>query len=605
MKRSLLIILVVMGLLLSACGPTDTEPTQAPTEAAAPADTTAPEATKAPEPTEEPEPTEAPLPGADKQGGILVMGFADEPEMLNSYLVTHAMAKNIGAFMQRGLLEVLADGTYVPDLTTEVPTVRNGGVSEDGLTVTYRLREGIVWEDGDSFDCEDVKFTHEAIMHPESGAVSTGGYKDIVSVTCPDPQTAVMEYGKFYAPYLTLFDVILPSHLGLDPAAMTEWEYNRNPLSIGPYSMVEWESGDHITVTRNEKYELWESEGKPYIDDIIMRFLGDSEVGKQLIQTGEIDFLYNLTETDIPEAEGMEGITISAIPSRSSTRLVLNLRDPEVDAPCKEELLEDPHWHWALGDLKVRQAIQYGIDKNFITEKLLHGVLPVAVANMNIGWAAADIPESEYNPETAKDLLEEAGWTDTDDDGIRECHGCPYAEEGTALRLRYTTTAGNKMREDAQQLIIEMMKEIGIEFYAENMPQAEIGKSYAQGGLRRHGHYDIMMYSSGHAVDPHNHIENYFASWNMPCDANSGKGANYSRWASEEFDALMEEASSTPDMEARAEAYQRANELLVEGLPHIFLYQRLRVDLYVDNLRGFERNDWGSLAWNAEEWWLE
>jgi len=598
MKRSLVIIVIVLGLVLSACS--TPEPTEAPMEATK-APTKAAESTNTPEP----KPTDTPEPGVDKQGGTLVMGFADEPEMLNPYLVTHAMAKNIGGFFQRGLLKVLADGSFAPDLTTQVPSVKNGSVSEDGLSVTYSLKEGIVWEDGDLFDCDDVQFTWEAIMHPESGVVSTGGYADIESVTCPDPYTVVVNYQKFYAPYLTLFDVILPDHLDLDPAKMTEWEYNRHPFSMGPYVMEEWVSGDHITVVRNEKYELWETEGKPYLDDIILRFLGNSEVGRQLIQTGEIDFLYGLTETDIPEAQGLEGILVSAVPSRSSTRLVLNLRDPEVDAPCKEELLENPHWHWALGDLRVRQAIQYGIDKNFIADTLMHGLLPVAVANMNIGWAKADIPESEYNPEKAKALLEEAGWTDTDGDGIRECHGCSYAEDGKVLKLRYTTTAGNKMREDVQQLIIEMMKEIGVEFYAENMPQAEIGKSYAKGGLRRHGHYDIMMYSSGHAVDPQNHIEGYFASWNIPCDATSGKGANYSRWIDEDFDKWIEVAGTSPDLDVRTEAYQKANERIVEGLPHIFLYQRLTVDLLIEELQNFVRNDWSHLSWNAEEWWLK
>jgi len=221
-----------------------------------------------------------------KQGGTLVMGFYQEPELLNDLIRTQTVADIAGNFFERALLGVSLAGEYVPDLAKEVPTIQNGGVSEDGLTVTYNLKEGIVWSDGDPFDCQDVVFTWEARVHPDSGAVSTSGYADMESVTCPDPYTVVVKYSKFYAPYLMMFGSFLPSHIGLDPAKMQEWEYNRNPLSLGPFVLEEWVSGDHMTIVRNEKYEYWETEGKPYLDAIILRWIESREVGKQLIQTG-------------------------------------------------------------------------------------------------------------------------------------------------------------------------------------------------------------------------------------------------------------------------------------------------------------------------------
>ncbi len=589
----LAVLSLIAVMVLAACGPTP-EPTSAP----APAPTQAKEEPAAP--------TEAPKPGADKQGGTLVMGFYQEPELLNPYIRTQTVASVAGGFMERGLVYADPDGNFVPDLATEVPSVQNGGVSEDGLTITYHLKKGIVWSDGDPFDCEDVKFTWEVIVNPDSGAVSTSGYDKMESVSCPDPQTVVVKYKEFYAPYLTRFGAILPSHIGLDPAKMQEWDYNRNPSPVlGPFEMEEWVSGDHMTLVRNEKYELWESEGKPYLDSIILRWIESREVGKQLIQTGEIDFLWDLIEADIPEAQTWEGVVISNPPSTGTERLLLNLRDPDLDAPCTDYLRENPSPHWALGDPKVREAIELAIDKQTIVDKLLYGLATVGTTEHNLGWAKADIPPSEYNPEKAAQLLEEAGWTDEDGDGVRECNGCPYAEPGKALRLKIQTTSGNKLREQCEQVLMEMLGKVGIELYIENVPSSELFASYSSGAFRKHGHFDILMYTTSYGIDPQSHTEGYFASWNIPCDDNNGKGYNYSRWIDDEFDKQIKIAGSSPDLQVRAEAYQKGAERIAEGRPHIYLYNRMDIDLLREHFKGYHMNVWEVLSWNAQDWYLE
>jgi peptide/nickel transport system substrate-binding protein len=549
-------------------------------------------------------PTATPKPGADKQGGTLVMGFYQEPELLNPSIRTQTVAGIAGDLFERGLLQVSPEGEFGPDLAVEVPTVQNGGVSEDGLTITYHLKEGIVWSDGEPFDCDDVVFTWEAIMHPESGAVSTTGYEKMESVTCQDDHTVVVQYTEFFAPYLTRFGSIMPRHATGDPAKMQEWEYNRNPISIGPFVLKEWVSGDHMTVVRNEKYELWESEGKPYLEAIILRWIESREVGKQLIQTGELDFVWDLIEADLPEAETWEGIVISAPASTGTERLLLNLADPELDAPCVDFLRENPSPHWALGDPKVREAIEVGINKTVITEKLLYGYAPIGTRELNLGWAQPTIPVSEYDPEKAKALLEEAGWVDEDGDGIRECHGCPNAEEGRVLKLKIQTTSGNALREQAEQVIMEMLAEVGIELYIENVPSSELFASYSSGAFRKHGQFDILMYTTSYGVDPHSQMYGYYDPNSIPCDDNSGKGYNYSRWISDEFAEQMQIAGSSPDLDVRRAAYQRGSELIAEGRPHIYLYDRADIDLLVEEFKGYNMNIWESVTWNAQEWWI-
>lgn len=550
--------------------------------------------------------TTAPTAGDGKQGGTLVMGFYQEADVLNPLIRTQTVAGIAADFMERGLTMILPNGERVPDLAAEVPSIQNGGVSLDGLTVTYKLKKDLLWSDGDPFDCQDVVFTWQAIMHPDSGAVSTSGYEDMESVTCQDNHTVVVRYKTFYAPFLTRFPAILPAHAGLDPANMQEWEYNRKPDPVlGPFMIEEWVSGDHMTLVRNEKYELWASEGKPYLDSIVLRWIESREVGKQLIQTGEIDFLWDLVEADIPEAQGWTGVVLDAPPETGTERLLLNLVDPSLDAPCLEYLQANPSPHWALGDARVREAIELGIDKKKLVDKLLYGLATPGTTELNLGWAKADIPLSPYDPQKARALLEEAGWTDTDGDGVRECNGCATAQAGKVLKLKLQTTSGNALREQTEQVIIEMMAEIGIGMYIENVPSAELFGSYSGGAFRKHGQFDILLYTTTYAIDPQSHMEGYYASYSIPCDDNAGQGYNYSRWIDPEADRWIQIAGSSPDEAVRADAYQKVSERIAVGRPQIFLYDRMEINAHVEALKGWECNIWETIAWNAEAWWLD
>lgn len=547
-----------------------------------------------------------PVTHAQKQGGTAVLAYYQEPEMLHPYVRTQTVAGIWGTYMERGLIAVLPSGEYVPDLTTEVPSIANGGVSEDGLNVTYHLKDNIVWSDGDPFDCQDVLFTYNAIMDPDSGSVFKSDYENIASVSCPDPFTVEVVYSQFYAPFLGLFGQILPSHIGLDISKQSEWTYNRFPDPVlGPFKMEEWVSGDHATLVRNENYEYWASEGRPYLDSLILRVVESREVGKQLLISGEVDFVWDLVEADVPTMEGIDGIVINSVDSHGTERMLLNMRDPELDAPSPTQLRENPSWHWALGDVRVREAIQLGIDKQVIVDNLLYGLPTVGTAEINLGWAAVDIPPSEFNPDKARALLDEAGWTDQDGDGVRECHGCLYAEEGRPLRLKYQTTSGNALREQSQQVVISMMADIGVELYIENVPSSELFGSYANGAFRKHGNFDIIEYSTSYDLDPHSHVYTLYDSSQMPSDENSGGGQNYSRMIDDEIDAQLEIAGSTPDLDVRRAAYQRVAEIVAQEVPIIYLYNRARVNGLSADFRGYEENLWMSNSWNADEWWLD
>ena len=160
-------------------------------------------------------------PAAETGEKTLIYGLSQEPELLNPLIRTQTVANEVAGFMEEGLLAIDPDGNYYARLATEVPSLENGGVSDDGLTITYNLRDDVLWSDGEPFTCDDVLFTYEAAVHPESGAVSASSYAPIDSVTCADDYTAVVQYSEFFAPFLNNFGAIMPRHATGDPAQMT------------------------------------------------------------------------------------------------------------------------------------------------------------------------------------------------------------------------------------------------------------------------------------------------------------------------------------------------------------------------------------------------
>ncbi|MCC6169861.1 MAG: peptide ABC transporter substrate-binding protein [Caldilineaceae bacterium] len=554
----------------------------------------------APSPVETPAQANAAAEAAPAGGEkVIILGLSQEPELLNRALSTQLAAFDIAQFSVEGLLEVDPDGNFIPALAEEVPSVENGLVSADGKTITYNLKQGVLWSDGQPFTCDDVVFTWEAVMNPAGGAVATTGYDQIESVTCDGDHRVVVHYAEFYAPFLTRFDAILPRHATGDPAEMSNWAYNWQPVGTGPFVLQQWVQGDRMVYVKNEHYRG--APDLPKVDRVVVRIIPSREVGKALITSGEVDILWDLTEADVPEFEDNPNVVLYARPSPSTERLVLNLADPTLDAT------DDPlhHPHPLLGDVRVRQAIQAAIDKQLIVDELLYGATTVGVSELSLGWAKCDIAPSVYDPDQAMQLLDEAGFVDQDGDGIRDCHGCQHAEEGAPLRLKFQTTSGSQLREEVQQLIVEMARAVGIDLYIENVPSAELFGSWDAGAFRKHGHFDVLMYSTSDGIDPHELLFSYFHSSQMPVEANGGAGFNYSRWVNAKADAALEAAATTPDMAARKAGYQTVCEQVDAELPQIYLYDRSELHLARANVTGFVINPWSGQGWNMEEWNLQ
>jgi peptide/nickel transport system substrate-binding protein len=532
---------------------------------------------------------QAPVAGQPKPGGTLRIALYQEPAILNPYLNSQTAGTEVMNLIFLGLTEVDPDGKRLPVLATEVPTVQNGGVSADGKTVTYKLRRDVKWHDGKPFTAKDVQFTWQAIMDTSNPIASRTGYNLITAVEMKDEYTATVVFKEFYAPFATLFPSILPAHAyDGKTAGMDKHDQARKPIGTGPFKVQEWSSGNHVTLAKHADFH---QKGKPYLDQVVFRITPSREVGIAQVKTGEADVVWDLSEASVPEVEADPNLIVWSGPAPDVERLILNF-----SAPSGPTQGLPGSKHPVLSDPKVREAIELAINKKGIVDKLLFGKTTVASSPVPMGWAAYKPAPVDYNPNRAKQLLDEAGWR-PGPDGIR-------AKDGVKMALTYSTTTGNALRERTQQVIQENLQEVGILLEIRNLPSAVLLGQWADNSPRKRGNFDINMWTTNAGIDPHQHLVQYFHSSQIPTEANKGDGFNYSRLMDPEVDKALEEAGATPDEAKRKAAYERALKGIIASRAHIYLYNRLDVDGARKYVQGHKNNAWSTLTWDLHEWWL-
>ncbi|SRR5579884_497915 len=522
-----------------------------------------------------------------KRGGTAKVAIWQEPAMLNPLLNTQTITQIVGETVLEGLLQAQPDGTYAPNLATELPTKENGGISSDGLSITYKLKSGVTWSDGKPFTSKDVAFTYKVITNNANPVIDRAKYADVESVTTPNDTTVVVKFKKLFAGYRENFNWILPEHALGGDTTIDKKDFNRAPIGTGPFKFVDWKSGDTITVTRNENYR---DKSKPYLDGLIFKVMPSREAAIQAYKVGDVDVLWNLTEGDLPELDKISDSAVEAVSSTRVERLVLNTSCPsgpqQGDPKCP---------HPVLGDPRVREAIELAIDKKALVDKLLFGKAAVATSVIPYGWYAPQLQPAEYSPEKAKKLLDEAGWK-PGADGIRQ-------KNSVRAHLTYSTTTGDRLREQTQQVIQEMLKNVGIEVEIKNQPSPVLLGSWAEGAPRAKGNYDILMYTTNADLDPQAHLYNYFAGDQVPTEQTKS-GRNYHRIVDPELDKALNDAAATLDESARKAAYKVVAERISAGRGHIVLYNRLLIDPHKKYVVGPKVNIWDNLTWDAQNWWL-
>ncbi|MEZ4563382.1 MAG: peptide ABC transporter substrate-binding protein [Thermomicrobiales bacterium] len=526
--------------------------------------------------------------GEPTRGGKAVIALIQEPGQMNPFFNVQS-----GSFLSTLALDPLfvpdADGNYLPVLAAEVPTLENGGISEDFLTITYKLRDGITWSDGEPFTADDVVFSFEIYKNPESTTALGTAYELIESVTAIDPLTVEVKMSDINPAYLTLWDSegpVQPKHLFESSAVTQEHPLARLPVGTGPFVFTDWKTGDEITLTRNEKYRDPE---RPYLDGVTIKITPEKETAIASFIAGEFDTIYFITTGDLPTLsaaqEAGDGIVVALQEGPSHVEwLWLNMSDN--GDPGKP--------HPVLGDPAIREAMDHGIDRQTVIDEVLGGFGYQVGSFIYAGWAAVDIPAATYDPALANSLLDEAGWV-MGDDGVR-------VKDGVRASLRYQTIAGDQTRELYQQVVQQNMKDIGIELVIENVPSNTIFGSWEEGGIFMRGDYDILMSRAGYFVDPASWAKD-FTSDQIPSDEFPG-GFNRVRYQSEAFDEAVNAAAQTLDQAVRGEAYTTAAQQFAADRPSLPLYSSAWGWTWNERLQGVDTAFWEGMWPSSAGWYV-
>jgi len=530
----------------------------------------------------------------------IVIVIPEDPPSFNPAIADTGYDYLVMELVMLGLSDIDPEGNVFPELAVELPTVENGDVivNEDDwtMTVTWKMRQDVQWSDGEPVNADDVIFTYEAIVDPENGAWIPGiDYVD--SVEKVDDYTITVYYNYVYPGYLTQFGgeqvVVWPAHYCDAEQGFTAWDCARTPLSDGPYMLEEWINGDHMTFVKNDNY--YES-GKPAIDKVNVLIVPDETVRKTMLINGDADLDMWTTEPMIADLQGEPNVEVSVSPyNRWVMRLYFNLSAKGTNDP-----VETPHP--ILSDVNVRRAIRMAIDVDTISKEFFLGYAQPAWTEFFRPPYQCTVPRPAFDIEGAKALLESAGWTDTDGDGIRECNGCSTgAPEGYKMEMEFITYAEyGEALNLTQQFVAEELKQIGIATDLSIVEGSVLWASSEDGGIEQSGNFDMDMYDDGYAgTDPTDFLWSYYYSEAAIPDY----GYNYGDWINEDFDALLDEAY-TLDEDYRKELFCQMAEILEDELPEALLFTAINADAHSVRLQGVQSTTNDIVTWNVADWTL-
>ncbi len=554
-----------------------------------------------PTPTPEPTATLPPLALAvDIKDEAIIVPISADPPSFNAYLNNTGFEALAGELVYGALAEIGPDGNYYPELAAELPTLANGGLSEDGLTVTWRLRPGLRWSDGEPFTSADVRFTWQALR--DSGTAGEGiwapGFDLIENIETPDDLTAIVRYREFYPNYLIQFGGmgtgVLPAHHCGETDEMLFWDCNFEPVSTGPFVLAQWIPGVRLTFEPNPTYFIPD---RPLASQLVLQIVSDPDLRRRQLERGNA---YLDLWPDDPVLTRMENsgniIVFRTDPARYVLRLVANLNQPgslDLDTP-----------HPSLSNVQVRQAIRHAIDAGRINNEVFKN--RGRLVDTELYQFDCDLSPYPYNPGLAAALLDEAGWVLPPGENIRICRGCGTAEDGTPLTLTsYTYAEFGETLEDAHRLIKGMLAEVGIDMQREVVEGGQLWGTWADEGIELRGNFDLDLWDDGYyGVDPTIYLSNYFDPRAIPTRDNPLAGLNISRYRNAElidiFDALY---TPLPNNRRRVLLCQVAA-ILHQDLPHIPLLAFPDVYAINPTLQGVSPHIYDTITWNAGDWHL-
>jgi peptide/nickel transport system substrate-binding protein len=538
-----------------------------------------------------------------RDGNVSII-YWQAPSILNPFLSGGTKDVESASMIIEPLARFDQGGNLVAWLVDEVPTVGNGGVSEDLTTITWNITPGIMWSDGTAFTSADVKFTYDYCTHPEGGCAQATKFDGVASVETPDANTVIVNFDgptpNPYGPFVGGESPIIQAAQFADclgAAAPNCTEANFNPIGTGPFVVTEFRPNDVITMAANPNFR-GAADGKPAFATVTFKGGGDATAaGRAVMETGEFDYAWNLQLAPdvISEMEkGGKGTPVAGF-GPLLERLMLNNTNPDPSLGPDERSVVRPHPF--LQDPSVYRALSLAIDRPLLVE-VGYG----QAGKVGCNWIPApDIFASEKFDCSTQDIaaanamLEAAGYTDSDGDGVREHDGKP-------MKLLYQTST-NAVRQDFQALIKQWWSEIGIDAELRNLSASVFfGGDPGSPDTFQKFYADIEMYANTfNGTDPQAYLGNGLCD-KAPSPASQWQGENISRFCDPEYDALHAELTRTADIDKRGEIGRALNDMAVERGMMIPLVHRGRVSAHANSLGGVVLNVWDSELWNVADW---
>ncbi|MCW8892310.1 MAG: peptide-binding protein [Deltaproteobacteria bacterium] len=506
------------------------------------------------------------LPGVDQTlapefGDTFIEASIGDASTLLPVLASDSASSSINGLIYNGLIR------YDKDLQIEGELAESWEIAEDNLTITFKLRQNVKWHDGAPFTAADVKFTYDLYIDPNTPTAYAEAFKQVTHVEVSDPYTFVVHYAKPYAPALISWaTAVHPRHL-LEGQDVTKSKLARNPVGTGPYRFSEWLGGEKIVLESNPEY----FEGQPYIKRVVYRIIPDVSTQFLELQTGSLDFmglapLQFARQTDTP-----------AFRRLYNKYRYLNFGYTYLGYNLKKPLFQDK---------RVRQALSYAIDKQEIIDGVLlgYGVAATGPYKPDTWVYNPDVPKYGYNPVKAKQLLAEAGWQDSDNNGILD-------KDGAELAFTIVTNQGNDLRSKTGEIIQRRFKEIGVDVNLRIIEWATFLKEFINPG-----NFDatILGWTGGPEPDQYN-------IWRS--SKTGPRELNFIGFKNAEVDQLLEEGRRIFDLQQRKVYYDRFQAILAEEQPYTFLYIGEALPAVSRRFRGVEPAPAG-IRYNFNHWFV-
>jgi len=494
-------------------------------------------------------------------GDTFIEASIGEPNNLLPVLASDSASSSINGYVYNGLVR------YDKNFVLEGELAESWEISGDNLTITFHLRKGVTWHDATPFTSADVLFTYRMYIDPQVPTSYAEDFKQVVKADTPDDYTFRVTYAKPYAPALESWGTAIhPKHL-LEGVEVTKSPLIRHPIGTGPYRFVQWDAGEKVVLEANPDYY----EGRPNIDRVVYRVIPDQTTTFLELQAGGLDFM-GLTpiqyanQTDTP-----------AFRRNFEKYRYLGFGYSYLGYNLEKELFRDK---------RVRQAISYAIDKQEIIDGVLLGLGKAVTGPYKPDhWVNnPNVRIYEHNPAKARELLGEAGWHDSDGDGLLDKSGQP-------LSFTIVTNQGNDQRAKTAEIIQRRLKDVGIDVKIRIIEWAAFLKEFIFPG-----NFDatILGWTGGPEPDQYN-------IWHS--SKTGPRELNFIKYKNSEVDDLLERGRRTFDRDERKRIYDRFQEILAEEQPYTFLFVQESLPALSRRFHGIELAPSG-IRHNFIDWYV-